>query len=383
MAKQATRRKAATESTAANDNKRTAKKTVRRSPIDVYQEVTDRILELLDAGTVPWHNPIRGAGGEVPKNLARMVPYRGVNVFLLAITAMVKGYESPYWITFKQAAERGGQVKKGEKATRVIFWKKLQPKDPRLDPNKRPGELSSDDLKEKFVLRQYAVFNAAAQCDGLDVPALVGLADVPAFVRLEEAERIIREYPDPPTIEHHGTQASYNRKLDRVRLPVPERFESREDYYATAYHELVHSTGHRDRCDRGLTDDPPPFGSPDYSKEELVAECGAAFLAAAAGIGQQTIVSSASYIDGWRKKLRGDKKLVVQAASQAQRAADHILGVRWDEAASEEAQDPVPDKAEPPCPTAAGAPLAATEGPRSGETPPGGTQGRRTVAGCV
>ncbi|MEL7167744.1 MAG: ArdC-like ssDNA-binding domain-containing protein [Bacteroidota bacterium] len=300
----------------------------KKPPFDVYQAVTDRILELLDAGTVPWHNPIRGAAADFPKNLASGKPYRGVNVFLLAMTALAKGYDSPWWVTFRQAKERGGSVKKGEKSTMVVFWKKLLKDDeePKLGPDGKPE-------RPPFVLRYYNVFNAAAQCEGLSVPQPPDLATVPEFVKLDEAERVVREYRDPPMIEHHGTQAAYAPKLDRVRLPVPERFESREDYYGTLFHELIHSTGIKGRCDRGLTENPPPFGTPDYSKEELVAEMGAAFLNAVAGIGHQTIASSASYIDGWRKKLRSDNKLVVQAAGQAQNAADHILGVQWGEAA--------------------------------------------------
>ena len=162
-----------------------------------------------------------------------------------------------------------------------------------------------------------------------------------------------------------GSQASYAPAIDRVRLPVPERFESREDYYSTAYHELTHSTGIKGRCDRGLTENPPPFGTPDYSREELVAEMGAAFLCATAGIGPQTIAASASYIDGWRKKLRGDSRLVVQAAGQAQRAADFILGTSWQEAASDEAEGPDGDRAgDAPSPAPAEPPQEAAGGPQ-------------------
>jgi antirestriction protein ArdC len=118
---------------------------------------------------------------------------------------------------------------------------------------------------------------------------------------------------------------------DSVQIPKQERFESAESYYATLFHELAHSTGHSKRLDRGLDKKLAPFGSSDYSKEELVAELGAAFLAATAGISPPTIEQSAAYIDNWRKKLRGDKKMIVQAAGAGQRAADHILGVTWDE----------------------------------------------------
>ena len=340
MAKKATRRKAATggkapKARAANDNAQGRRKW---TPKDVYQEVTDRILAMLDEGTVPWHNPIRGAGGsDWPKNLASGKNYRGVNVFLLAMTALSKGYDSPYWVTFRQAKERGGQVKKGEKSTAIVFWKKLLKDDEEVEIDPATGKPT----KPPFVLRFYPVFNAAAQCDGLAVPDTVDLSTIPEFVKLEEAERIVREYPAPqPHIEHRGTRAGYSYTNDRVVMPVPERFEAREDYYGTLFHELVHSTGVKGRCDRGLTENPPPFGSPDYTKEELAAEMGAAFLNAVAGILPQTIAASASYIDGWRKKIRADKTIVVQAAGQAQRAADFILGVDWEAANNDEPADP-------------------------------------------
>jgi hypothetical protein len=140
--------------------------------------------------------------------------------------------------------------------------------------------------------------------------------------------------------------ACYKPATDAVGMPDRERFESTESYYATLFHELVHSTGHRKRLDRGLDPRPPPFGSADYSKEELVAEMGASFLAAHAGISPATIEQSAAYIDGWRRKLRDDKKLVVQAAGAGQRAADHILGVAWDEATNNTKQDSTPTSAD-------------------------------------
>jgi antirestriction protein ArdC len=304
---------------------------------DLYQEVTDAILGMLDAGTVPWHNPVRGAGGgELPRNLASGRKYRGVNVFLLVMTGMSRGFDSPWWVTFKQALGRGGNVRKGEKGTPVIFWKKLVGDDEEVEIDPATGRPT----KAPMVLRAYTVFNAAAQCEGLDVPAPVDLAGVPAFVRLEEAERIVREYPRPqPTIEHQGTLASYIPSQDVVRLPPPERFGTPEEYYSTAFHELVHSTGIKGRCDRGLGTAPAPFGTSDYGKEELVAEMGAAFLNAAAGIFPQTARASASYIDGWRRTIKGDKKLVVQAAAQAQRAADFILGTTF-EAANDDDPEP-------------------------------------------
>ncbi len=288
---------------------------------DIYQEVTDRILELLDWGVAPWRQPIkrRGNSDGMPKSLSTGKPYRGINTFLLAMTAWAKNYESSYWATFNQEKQQGAKVCKGEKSTLVVFWKQYTKQD------RETGEEQSIP-----VLQHYSVFNAL-QCEGLAAPDFIE-EEEPAepFVPIDEAERLVVGYPRPPEIEPGGNSACYYPSLDKVQIGPPERFERRESYYATLFHELAHSTGHQSRLARGLGENVSPFGSPDYSKEELVAEMGSAFLCAAAGISPPTIEQSAAYIDGWRKKLSGDKKLVVQAAGQGQRAADHILGVSFD-----------------------------------------------------
>lgn len=287
--------------------------------LDIYQAVTDRILELLDRGVVPWRHPIRGNAADhdaMPANLASGRPYRGINVFLLAVTNWLEGYGSPYWLTFRQANERGGHVRKGEKGLLVIFWKQYATQD------KQTGE----DITVP-VLRHYRVFNAA-QCEGIEVPrSSVDPSEPVPFEPLEEASNIVGGYADGPKIEHRGARAFYRPREDLVRVPEPGRFVDRESYYATLFHELAHSTGHSSRLDRGLDEDPPEYGSATYSKEELIAEMGAAFLAAAASIGPTTIEQSAAYIDGWRKKISSDPKLVVQAAGAGQKAADWIMGL--------------------------------------------------------
>lgn len=281
---------------------------------DIYEAVTNRILDMLDKGTVPWRHPIRrGSGDTWPKNLASGKHYRGINVFLLAMTAWAKGYASSYWLTFRQAGERGGNVRKGEKSSMVVFWKQYETKD------KETGE-----PKTVPVLRYYNVFNAE-QCEEIKPPDAPPEPEKP-FEPIEEAESIVGGYVDGPRIEHRGNRAFYCPPEDLVRLPEPDRFLSREFYYATAFHELAHSTGHSRRLNRGLDKNLSPFGSADYSKEELVAEMGAAFLCAVAGISPPTIEQSAAYISGWKKKLKDNKRLVVAAAGAGQRAADWIRG---------------------------------------------------------
>ena len=289
---------------------------------DIYQTVTDRILELLDQGVAPWRHPIRRRGGDngFPKSLSTGKTYRGINVFLLAMTSWMERYESSYWATFNQIKKQGGSVRKGERSTLVVFWKQYATND------RETGQETTVP-----VLRHYNVFNAE-QCEGVEAPDLLPIAEpTEPFEPIAEAEKIVRGYHQPPVIEHAGKSAYYRPAEDTVRIARPEQFESREAYYATLFHELAHSTGHVSRLKRDIGTKTSPFGSPDYSKEELVAEIGSAFLAAAAGISPPTIEQSAAYIDGWRRKLKDDKRLVVKAAGQSQRAADHILGVRFDE----------------------------------------------------
>lgn len=286
---------------------------------DLYQEVTDRIVEMLEQGVAPWRSPIMGAGtAGHPRNLASGKPYRGVNVFLLAFTAWSQGYGSSYWLTFKQAKAKGGTVKKGEKSTMVVFWNQYETED------RETGE-----AKTVPVLRYYRVFNAE-QCEGIEIPDASTFEPVD-FAPLDACHRIVAGYPNGPTIDHGGSRAYYRPSTDSVRLPKPERFTAGEAYYATLFHELAHSTGHSSRLDRGLDTEPTPFGSPDYGREELIAEMAACFLSAGTGIHPATLANSAAYLQGWLTSLKQDKKLVIQAAGAGQKAADWILDRKFGE----------------------------------------------------
>lgn len=289
---------------------------------DIYQEVTDRIIGYLEQGTAPWKNPIRrGAGDGWPKNLSSGKKYRGINVFLLGMRAWESGYESDYWLTYKQAEAAGGNVKKGEKGSLVTFWKLHATTD------KETGQET-----EVPILRHYTAFNAL-QVEGITPPDVVEPdPDAKPFAPLAEAERLIDGYVGKPVIHHDGrTRAFYRPSDDSVHLPHPDKFETPEDYYGTAFHELTHSTGHSSRLDRGLDTALAPFESPDYSKEELVAEMGAAFMCAAAGISPPTIEQSASYLQNWITVLKGDKRLIISASGAAQKAADLMLGTTFDD----------------------------------------------------
>ncbi|MGV3722456.1 MAG: ArdC family protein, partial [Actinomycetota bacterium] len=223
----------------------------------------------------------------------------------------------PWWVTFKQARDLGGHVRKGEKASLVTFWK--------FDGRQHgDGAVIAAADRRPPLLKHYWVFNAA-QCEGLPLPE-EGEYTVGASEPLPLCRHLVETMPQPPRIEHGHRQAFYCPTRDLVALPDLPRFESPEAFHATQFHELVHSTGHPSRLDRGLGAEIAPFGSPDYSREELVAEIGAGYLCGLAGIWPAVTENSAAYVAGWLQVLRGDKRLIITAAGQAQRAVDFIVG---------------------------------------------------------
>jgi len=279
---------------------------------DVYQIVTDRIIRLLESGNVPWHRPWKG-GDQWPQNFVSRKVYRGINLFLLNAA----NYPSPFWLTFKQVQALGGQVKKGERSFPVIFWKVLK-------------EESDGETKRIPFLRYHSVFNIA-QCDGIHAPNVPGVEPGSKFEPIAKCEEVVSAMPKRPIINHQGTRACYSPPLDTVSMPDSKLFESSEGYYSTLFHELVHATGHLSRLNRREVTDPIRFGSDPYSREELVAEMGAAFLCGHCGIENKTIDQSAAYIQSWLGKLKDDRKLVVHAAVQAQKGCDLILDVEHGE----------------------------------------------------
>jgi len=282
-----------------------------------YEVVNQRIMELLESGTVPWRKTWNAASNS-PKNLISKKDYRGINVFMLACMP----YSSPYWMTYKQVSDMGGQVIKGSKSCPIIFWKWFDRKDAGGDDADTSLNGTSSNGKIP-MLRYYNVFNFE-QTEGIEPPLATETA-INIFTPIERVEQIIAGMPLRPDIHHGGNSASYSPMLDYVKLPLPEAFDSPEEYYSTAFHELSHATGHASRVGRKGILEPSYFGSHEYSKEELVAEMGAAFLCGHAGIEQSTIVNSAAYIMGWLKALKNDKTLLIQSAAAAQKASDYIL----------------------------------------------------------
>ena len=272
----------------------------------VYDIVTDRILEALDQGTVPWHKPWSSVGG--PRNATTNRPYHGINTILLGMAP----YTDQRWLTYKQAAQLGGNVRKGEKSSLVIFWKQIP-----VDTD-RDGEEVTRTIP---LLRYFNLFNVA-QCDSLTLEPV----ETNHIEPIEAAQAMVANMPNPPSINHDGgDRAYYVPARDSIHMPTVTAFHSAGEYHSTLFHELSHSTGHASRLNRESLDTPAPFGSEVYSREELVAEFGASFLSATAGI-DNTLDNSASYIAGWSKALKADNRMVVTAASQGQKAADYILG---------------------------------------------------------
>ena len=275
-----------------------------RPHASVYKVVTERILVELEKGQVPWRKPWLTLP---PANLISKKPYRGINVFLLAL----QGYGSQYWLTFNQTKQLGGNVRKGEHGTKIVFWK--------FDTFEMEAADGETEERKSAFLRYYTVFNLE-QTEGLK--ALLALP--PAFP-IESAEAIAKGMRNPPAFEQ-GSQAAYLPSTDTVTMPSRTAFESQAEYYSTLFHELTHSTGHAKRLAREGFDTPQRFGSESYSREELIAEMGSAMLCGVAGIEQATLSNSAAYLNGWIARLKADSRLVVSAASAAQKAADYIRG---------------------------------------------------------
>ncbi len=285
--------------------------------MDVYAIVTEKIINLLESGVVPWRRPWTSTG--LPRNLITRKPYRGINYFLLSASK----YVSPFWLTMRQANALGGSIRKGEESMIVTFWKIDDAK--QNDTEDLDAEPKDEKSRRRFVLRFYRVWNLE-QCD-LPQAVLDKLPKIETHQHdpIEAVEKIIAGMPNPPEIVRAGSKAYYSPITDLITLPPRELFESAVEDAATTLHELSHSTGHEKRLGREGITEVAPFGSTVYSREELVAELSAAFLCAEAGISNAVIRNQAAYVAGWLKKLRDDRRLIVHAAAQAQKAADYIL----------------------------------------------------------
>lgn len=275
--------------------------------------ITQEIVARLEAGTRPWVRPWRGAPVSRPLR-ACGIPYRGMNVFWLWLTADMCGYASPYWMTYAQAQALGGQVRKGEKSTIAIFYKSYT----KSVEQPETGETADE---ARRVLKAYAVFNAD-QVDGL-APQFHPAAQLDA-VEPEGRNAKLDAFFEamPARLRQQGDEAYYEPTPDRITMPPVHLFSVYEHYYATLAHELSHWTGHASRLDRSLRN---RFGTSAYAAEELIAELSSAILGAELGLPVAHLDSHASYVDHWLQLLKDDDRAILTAAAKAEEAASLLL----------------------------------------------------------
>lgn len=298
--------------------------TLQQTRRDYRQEVTDRIVRMLEEGTAPWQKPWEsGQDIRLPHNPTTAKNYRGGNAIHLLAASLEKGYGDPRWMTYKQAQEQGWQVRQGEKGTQIEFWEvrehalgtedESRSKDQALD---NPGS-----RERQLIHRIYTVFNAR-QIDG--VPGREPHR-VPEWQAVEAGERILQQ--SGAVIMHdQADRAFYDKRRDAVHLPAKDAFQRAADYYGTALHELAHWSGHPSRLNRPTLNDSVHFGDESYAKEELRAELASVFMAAEQGIPHNP-ERHASYVASWIKALKGDKNEIFRAASDAHAAADYLLSL--------------------------------------------------------
>lgn len=266
---------------------------------DLSQQITDKLLQLMLENGSDWRRPWLGGG--IAKNIVSKRSYRGVNIPILGLS----GHSSPWFGTYKQITEAGGQVRKGEKATHIFFWKPLNVKD-----------RDSEEDRQILMARSYAVFNLD-QCDNAPV---MPTETRPTIERHGEFDRIIEA--TGAQITFNGDRAAYIPSQDRIVMPKPEQFTSTEGYCGTLAHECAHWTGHPSRLDRDLSG---RFGDKAYGLEELVAEISAGLTCISVGVIPEPRVESAKYLNNWVAAMREDKRIVVSMFSKAQAATDFIL----------------------------------------------------------
>jgi antirestriction protein ArdC len=287
---------------------------------DVYQTVTDQIITELEKGVRPWQRPWNAShmGGRVVLPLRNNgVAYRGVNILSLWMAALAKGYGAPIWMTFKQAIDLRGGVRKGEKGSLVVFADSIT----RTETDAATGEEREADI---HFMKGYTVFNVE-QIDGLPAHYYVKPEPLPeTFPRIARAESFFAA--SGAAIRHGGNQACYAIGSDHVQLPPFESFRDAESYYATLAHECTHWTRHPSRLGRSF--EQKRFGDDGYAMEELVAELGAAFLCAGLALSPELRADHASYLDHWLSILKADKRAIFTAAAHAQRAADFLHGLQ-------------------------------------------------------
>jgi antirestriction protein ArdC len=287
---------------------------------DHRREVTDSIIKMLEDGVAPWQKPWEGAA--MPFNPTTERAYRGGNAVYLLATGIGREYADPRWMTYKQAADQGWQVRKGEKGTHIEFWEvKGRSSEQDAAPDQHSGEPEGEETEPRMIHRIYTVFNAR-QIDG--IPEYQPKKRTPAEA-VQAGERVLSN--SGARIEHDQfDNAFYNRRFDSIHLPPKDAFKDAPGYYGTALHELAHWTGHPSRLNRATLSDSYRFGDINYAKEELRAELASVFIAAELGVPHDP-ANHAAYVGTWIKTLREDKNEIFRAAHDASGATDFVLSL--------------------------------------------------------
>lgn len=288
---------------------------------DLYQKVTDRIIEHLEKGEIPWRKPWGSYG--LARNLATGHIYTGINMVLMNALP----YAVPYYLSFKQVQEKGGRIRKGARAEQVFYFNIVfKDLNEQVISPEEARRRNQEEVKVYKFLKYFSVFNIQ-DVEGIayDTPGL----SLQAHEKLERCEAMILNMPNAPEMIHEDSnQAYYNKVHDYVNMPCIEQFKTPEDYYTTFFHELAHSTSHQKRLSRPGIIEPSKFGDKRYSEEELIAEMAASFLSAQVSIDYDPIIeNAAAYLQGWLKILKEDKQFIFKVAAEAQKAADYVQGI--------------------------------------------------------
>lgn len=293
----------------------------RMAPRDLYQEVTNRIIALIEQGVAPWRRTWSTYG--LARNYVTKHVYTGINMILMNNTPHLV----PYFMTWNQIKEQGGSIRKGAKAEMVIYFNVYYKNsaDQTLDKTEAQLLLSNgEDIQVLKFIKYFNVFNIA-DIEGIEFK--LSEIDLKPNERIARCESIIENMPNRPEIKHLASnRAFYSPIFDFIVVPAIEQFESAETYYATYFHELIHSTGHICRLGREEVINLTGFGSKPYCREELVAEMGASFLCSSAQIDYDKITeNNAAYLAGWLKVLKEDNRFIFKATAEAQKGVDYIL----------------------------------------------------------
>lgn len=287
---------------------------MKKTKLDPYEKLTNKIIEKLEQGEIPWKKPWKSIQFGYPQNFISKKVYRGCNFFM----TMFEERETPYWLTYKQAKDLGGQVKHGEHGVPIMYFQFIEKED------------ENGNIKSYPMIRKSTIFNIE-QCEGIENPfeeerQRFQKENLTDFNPIKSCEELLSSFEDKvaPYSFGDGQKAYYRPGADWITMPVKERFHRPEGYYATLFHEMAHSTGHSNRLDRDGIIGHHQFGSKGYAREELVAELTSAFLCSKAGIENEVVDNNAAYIQNWLSALKNDKKIVYDAMRDSFKAIEYL-----------------------------------------------------------